>query len=98
MKEYLRRVDCFALTLLVSYLWQASGYLKIHCQTALSPDHPCHLNVSTASSAGGDRMTSFRQSVDRGNADRCFAVDSADTVEPHERCWILIGLLVEAVT
>jgi hypothetical protein len=46
----------------------------------------------------GDRMTSLRQSVDRGNADRCFAVDSADTVEPHERCWILIGLLVEPVT
>ena len=43
-------------------------------------------------------MTSLRQSVDRGNADRCFAVDSADTVEPHERCWILIGLLVDAVT
>jgi hypothetical protein len=43
-------------------------------------------------------MTNLRQSVDRGNADRCFAVDSADTVEPHERCWILIGLLVEPVT
>ena len=56
------------------------------------------LNVSTASLAGGDRMTSLLQSVSRGNADRCFAIDSADTVEPHERCWILIGLLVEAVT
>jgi hypothetical protein len=43
-------------------------------------------------------MTSLRQSVGRGNADRCFAIDSADTVEPHERCWILIGLLVDAVT
>jgi hypothetical protein len=43
-------------------------------------------------------MTSLLQSVGRGSADRCFAIDSADTVEPHERCWILIGLLVEAVT
>jgi len=43
-------------------------------------------------------MTSLLQSVDRGNADRCFAVDSADTAEPRERCWILIGLLVEPVT
>ena len=92
----MRRVDRFALALLVSYLWQASGRFIADC--VINPDHPCHLNVSTASSAGGDRMTSLLQSVGRGNADRCFAIDSADTVEPHERCWILIGLLVEAVT
>jgi hypothetical protein len=43
-------------------------------------------------------MTGLCQSAGRDYADRCFAIDPADTVEPHERCWILIGLLVEAVT
>jgi hypothetical protein len=47
---------------------------------------------------GESRMTGLCQSAGRDYAGRCFAIDSADTLEPHERCWILIGLLVEAVT
>jgi hypothetical protein len=40
-------------------------------------------------------MRSLWQSVGRRNADRSFAIDSADTMEPHQRCWILIDPLVE---
>jgi len=82
----------------VSYLWQASGYLKDSLSDCVIIGSSLPPKCEYCIIGRGDRMTSLRQSVDRGNADRCFAVDSVDTVEPHERCWILIGLLVEPVT
>jgi hypothetical protein len=84
------------MTLLVSYLCRRMNTLKFIVKlryqhgSSLRPEGKyCIIGL------GVSRMRSLWQSVGRRNADRSFAIDSADTTAPHQRFWILIDPLVE---